>query len=728
MQSIAKYLKKIIVKFLILFIFLFTFTSCPEQKKNIFGPDSPFAFIMSIILGLQNKPTFSPASGRFTEAVTVKIANSKNNPGLPIYYTTNGLPANCSSTKYDTTKGVVLDLGRIYTLNAVECFEGIPSSLGSAEYSVGFCQYYSGLVDGKLFFLIDQFGSYTPNPIEGSYKYFVFPALNTCLGLAEDSGTISGTCSTNIAEQEYQISRVSQFGINEKFICLAKIGVFGWQQEAFLKAPNAEAGDLFGERTAISEDTIVLGVTQEDSAQTTITNGDTASADNSAFNTGAVYVFRRTGTTWANEAYLKAPNAEGVNPNGDNFGVSVSISGDTIVVGAANEDSLQTTITNGTLVQANDLGTANAGAAYVFRRNGTTWTNEAYLKASNANVSDVFGYSVAISGDTIVVSATLEDSNQTTITNGTTASSDNTSPDSGAAYVFRRNGNIWAQEAYLKAPNAEGFAVNPGDGFGDSVAISNDTIVVGAFQEDSNQATITNGTIIQANDLSTLNYGAAYVFRRNGTLWSNEAYLKAPFQGLTPFYAQSVSISGDTIVVGAYGENSNQSTITNGTTSSSNTSFNDSGAAYVYRRTGIEWIQEAFLKASNPNTADNFGQSVSISGDIIVVGSYREDSNQTTVTNGSLASTNNSLTNSGAAYVYRRIGTNWFQEAYLKAPNANANDQFGISVSISGQTIVVGANQEDSNQTTITNGATAASDNTPSATANQGAAYVFRLK
>ncbi|MCZ8240150.1 MAG: hypothetical protein O9346_08695 [Leptospiraceae bacterium] len=114
--------------------------------------------------------------------------------------------------------------------------------------------------------------------------------------------------------------------------------------------------------------------------------------------------------------------------------------------------------------------------------------------------------------------------------------------------------------------------------------------------------------------------------------------------------------------------------------------------------------------------------SVSISGDTIVVGAIYEDSNQTTITNGATASSDNSATSSGAAYVFVRSGSNWSHQAYLKAPNSETNDQFGYSVSISGDTIVVGARFEDSNQTTITNGATASSNNSA---VDSSAAYVF---
>lgn len=172
----------------------------------------------------------------------------------------------------------------------------------------------------------------------------------------------------------------------------------------------------------------------------------TASADNIRSGSGAAYVFKRSSSTWAQEAYLKAPNAD-VN---DYFGFGLSISGDTLVVSTRDEDSNQTTITNGTTASADNSKTSS-GAAYVFRRTGSTWAQEAYLKASNADSNDYFGASSAISGDSIVVGAMWENSNQTTITNGRGASANNSVGSAGAAYVFKRLGSSWAQEAYLKA-------------------------------------------------------------------------------------------------------------------------------------------------------------------------------------------------------------------------------------------------------------------------------------
>ncbi|MBI4996988.1 MAG: FG-GAP repeat protein [Rhodocyclales bacterium] len=487
-----------------------------------------------------------------------------------------------------------------------------------------------------------------------------------------------------------------------------------WGQEAYVKAPNAGAGDQFGIGVAIDGDTLVVGALGEASSQTTITNGTAASGDDSIAWAGAAYVFRRSGTNWVQEAYLKAPNAG----NGDFFGESVAIDGDTVIVGASGEGSNQTTITNGATASA-DNSAASAGAAYVFKRTGTTWAQEAYLKAPNTGVGDEFGYSVAIAGDTIVVGAIAEDSNQTTITNGTTASGDDLAADSGAAYVFKRTGSAWAQQAYLKAANA-----GANDQFGTSVAIYGDTVVVGALGEASNQTTITNGATASADDTAAA-AGAAYVFKRTGSAWAQEAYLKAPNANAGDYFGVSVAIYGDTAVVGALGEASSQTTITNGATASANNLAAEAGAAYVFKRTGTTWASEAYLKAPNAEAGDFFGMSVALAGDIAVVGAPHESSNRTTIINGTSGSGDNSAALAGAAYIFKRTGATWVQQAYLKAPNAESDDYFGTSVAVSGTTVVAGAHRESSSQTDVTNGTTASADNSA---LNAGAAYAFRYR
>ena len=155
-----------------------------------------------------------------------------------------------------------------------------------------------------------------------------------------------------------------------------------------------------------------------------------------------------------------------------------------------------------------DDNSSSSGAVYVYRRTGTTWAQEAYIKASNNDASDLFGQYVELDKDTLAVGSTGEDSNQTTITNdNSTASSNNDSSKSGAVYIYKRTVTSWAQGAYIKASNS-----GESDGFGSTIAlVDNETLAVGAYGEDSDQSTITNGISTSSNNNSS-NSGAVYVY------------------------------------------------------------------------------------------------------------------------------------------------------------------------------------------------------------------------
>jgi hypothetical protein len=387
-----------------------------------------------------------------------------------------------------------------------------------------------------------------------------------------------------------------------------------WQQEAYLKASNPDAHDNFGRSVALSGDTLAVGASYEDSAAQGV-GGD--EADNSAQDSGAVYVFRRTGTTWQQEVYLKASNTGA----GDHFGGSVALVGNTLAVGAYFEDSA-------------DNSAPDSGAVYVFHRTGTVWQQEAYLKASNTDVNDLFGHSVALSGDTLAVGAHFEDSAASGV-GGNEA--DNSAPDSGAVYVFHRAGTAWHQEAYLKASNTDA-----GDYFGHSVALSSDTLAAGAHFEDS----AASGVGGNEADNSAPDSGAVYVFHRTGTAWHQEAYLKASNTGAGDVFGYSVALSGDTLAVGAHHEDGAVPGVGG---NQADNSAQDSGAAYVYRRTDTAWQQEAYLKASNAGAGDVFGVSVALIGDTVAVGAYFEDSAAPGV-DGNQA--DDGAIDSGAVYVF----------------------------------------------------------------------------
>jgi hypothetical protein len=441
-------------------------------------------------------------------------------------------------------------------------------------------------------------------------------------------------------------------------------------QQGYLKASNTNAGDIFGLSVALSGDTLVVGAPQEGSSATGI-NGN--QGDNTAPNSGAVYVFTRTAGVWTQQAYLKASNTNA----SDEFGYSVAISGDTLVVGAHFEASNATGI-NGN--QA-DNSAQNAGAVYVFTRTAGVWTQQAYLKASNTDAGDEFGTNVVLSGDTLAVGALGEGSNATGV-NGNQA--DNTAPVTGAVYVFTRAGGVWTQEAYLKASNHSGA-------FGYSLALKDDTLAVGAPFE-WGAATGINGDQF---DNTAAEAGAVYVFTRTAGVWSQEAYLKASNTDAGDRFGGGVGLDDNTLVVGARFEASGASGVNADQT---NNSAPNAGAVYVFTRTAGVWAQQAYLKASNAGANRNFAGSVAIIGDIVAVGARLEDSNATGI-DGDQANSN--APDSGAVYLFARSGGIWTQKSYVKASNSNTGDEFGVFVALSGTSLAVGSYREDSNATGV---------------------------
>jgi hypothetical protein len=269
--------------------------------------------------------------------------------------------------------------------------------------------------------------------------------------------------------------------------------------------------------------------------------------------------------------------------------------------------------------------------------------------------------------------------------------------------LYRRTGTVWSHEAYVKASNTGQF-----DSFGFPVAVDGNTLVVGAPFEDSNQN--------QALD-DLQQSGAAYVFERKNGLWKQTALLKASNRGSGDLFGSSIAIEGDTIVVGAPEEPSDATGI-NG--DQNNDDANSSGAVYVFRKQGGGlWKQEAYIKASNTGAFDFFGQQVALSGDLLAVSAPEESSSAIGV-NPMPGQQNNSVSGAGAVYLYRRTGDTWLQHAYIKASNPGPADFFGGGIALSGDTLVVGAWQEDSAAVGVAPEGGADDDSD-----NAGAVYVF---
>lgn len=481
-----------------------------------------------------------------------------------------------------------------------------------------------------------------------------FGAAATTAPLALDLGITS-----ILIEVESETSAATTYTLN------ITRGEKALQQAGYGKASNSDEGDFFGVRVAVSGDTLVVAALLEDSATSGI---DGNQNDNNGSRSGAVYIFHREDNSWSQEAYLKASNSD---PN-DIFGNSIAISGETVVVGAKGESSSS----RGVGGNQTDNTAVKSGAVYVFRRTGSTWNQEAYLKASNSEAGDLFGHSVGIIRNTIVVGAIGESSNSTEV-NGN--QEDNTSGRSGAVYVFRRTGSVWNQEAYLKAPNT-----GADDLFGQSVTIVEDRLIVGAPQEDG----ASNGVDGDFSDNTAPDSGAAYSYVRAEGAWDYEAYLKAPNPDSGDHFGEAVALSDTELAIGAPFEDGN-STGVDGDFSGNETI--DSGAVYMFSATGGSLAYDAYIKASNTGSDDNFGFVIAINRDVLAIGAFQEDSGARGI-DGNDA--DNSSGDSGAIFVYEKRDGRWLNEAYVKASNSEAGDSFSTSIALSSNALVVGAHLE----------------------------------
>ena len=343
---------------------------------------------------------------------------------------------------------------------------------------------------------------------------------------------------------------------------------------------------------------------------------------------GAAYIFTRSGTTWSQQAKLQALDGGWNNYLGE--AVSISSDGNTAIAGARGVYNVK----------------SDAGAAYIFTRSGTTWSQQAKLVASDPGKYDYLGITVSISsdGNTAIAGASHP-------TGGTS----DTSTAEGAVYVFTRSGSTWSQQAKLQSSDGE-----YGDEFACSVSISSDgnTVIAGARFED------TGATLA----------GAAYIFTRSGSTWSQQAKIQASDRAANDYFGTSVSISsdGNTAIIGAEGEDPDN--------------IAQAGAAYIFTRSGTTWSQQAKLVASDKEGSDDFGTSVFISsdGNTAIIGAKDESTGATLA---------------GAAYIFTRSGSTWTEKQKVQASDKQAYDQFGAAVSISGngRTAIVGARLEDTN-------------------------------
>lgn len=404
------------------------------------------------------------------------------------------------------------------------------------------------------------------------------------------------------------------------------------------------------------------------------------------------------------QAYVKASNSLG--NTGFGGAVAMSADGNTIAVGADYEMSDAIGIDG----SQSDTSFSGAGAVYVFSRSAGTWTQTAYVKASNTSGDDYFGSSIALSSDgtTMAVGASGESSGSSGV-GGSQDQSTNFVDSSGAVYVFQKSAGAWAQTSYIKASNPNEMAF-----FGGTVALSSDgtLLAVGSTGEASNGSGQSN--------TSDANAGAVYLFAKGTTTWAQTAYLKASNPHTLNYFGTAIALTGDgtSLAVGSWGEPSAAQGIDSA--NQSDTSADDAGAVYLFTKNGATWTQSHYLKASNNAENFVFGSSVSFSNDgtLLAVGAPNEPSGSPGI-NGS--QTDTSKDDSGAVYLFAKAASTWTQIDYVKASTPSENAAFGTFAAFSGdgKSLLVGARLEDGISTGI-NG-----DETNTTGAFEGAAYLF---
>ncbi len=496
------------------------------------------------------------------------------------------------------------------------------------------------------------------------------------------AGTLTATRNIavhlfNWVDAQYQIEACNVTGcatsdvVTATDVMLDTIGYF--------KASNTDTQDEFGRAVAISADgqTLAVGSRYEASAATGI-DGDEDS--NLADRAGAVYVFRNGSSGWEQVAYVKASNAEA----NEGFGSDVALSGNgnTLVVGARWEDSSATGI-NG---DQSDNTADSAGAVYVFVNDGGTWTQQAYVKASNTDPFDNFGAAVDISVDGTVtaVGAPMD-----LIADG----------GRGVIYLFRLEGDQWVEKQIIAPP------VATGEWFGQVIALSGNGERLAALKPELRDENFPVGGI--------------YVYRLTGDQWVLETLLES--SNIEPGdrfgWGMAINADGTVIAAGAPGESSGASGI-NG--DEDDNSADAAGAAYLFWYFGDAWNQVAYVKASNPEAMDLFGWNLALdsSGNRLVVGAGGEDSGSVGVSEGSV---DNTVNGSGAAYVFAIDAMGSGQISYVKASNTGAGDGFPDDVALSGDgsVLVVGVYGEDSAATGIDG------DQSDNSAVSSGSVYVY---
>lgn len=396
------------------------------------------------------------------------------------------------------------------------------------------------------------------------------------------------------------------------------------KQEAFVKARNPGQLDRLGASVAIDNGIVVAGAPYEDGAAGGV-NADPSSG--TLDDSGAVYVFMRKGAQWVQDAYLKADKPR----QGEFFGSSVAILGDTIAVGATGNDPT-----------SQPAVSAITGAVYLFKRTGTTWAQVKRLVADDTTSSDMFGFQVLLTADKLLVTAPFESSMVSK---------------SGAAYVFERVGDDLQKSAKLKSSRPFSLA-----GWGTGLAYDGTTIAIGAFSDGQ----------------TVMNAGSGSVFTQQGGAWKEQQFLQAdkPVQGAT--FGLSMAVLGDTLIVGAPRWGHYIQT--------------PSGEVYVFKRSGEHWTQTMVMEAFSPRPQDFFGSALVLTPTLLLIGANGDASGSAGV---QANASDNSALASGAVYFFERDGDQFVKPIFIKPAHPSMYDSFGVAIALSGDMLASAAAYDD---------------------------------
>lgn len=408
---------------------------------------------------------------------------------------------------------------------------------------------------------------------------------------------------------------------------------------AKIVASDRGMADGFGWSVAIDGDYAVVGTWLED---------EDAEGGATMSSAGSAYIFERDEAgVWSEAQKIVASDRAA----DDNFGFSVAVSGTTVMVGAPSEDE----------DEEGETTVSNSGSVYFFERSDIgEWNEVQKIVAGDRGSNDYFGRSIGLSGDYAIMGSHLEDED---------AEEGGTLSSAGSAYIFERDETgVWNQ--VQKVVNSDRQS---NDQFGIAVSISESQAVVTAMLQDYNAT---------GGGFST-DAGAAYVFQRDEEgAWAETQKLVSSDRSAIDYFGKSVSISANVIAVGAWFEDHDEM---------GEEMFSDAGSVYVFEKDDEDvWNQVRKLVPSDRSHGDNFGIAVSVSGNEIIAGAYREDDD---------ADGEVTLSNAGSAYVFER-GTEgeWNEVQKLVASDRGASDNFGTAVAISDGRIIVGSNGEDENE------------------------------